>query len=85
MLDGEAQLPGGMVLTEREWAASILERVAEAGRHGLYPDDISLFDLGRALSRTCINASISSFEPGNGAGRLNEIVRGWEHVDRRRH
>lgn len=59
LLEGEADVHG-MILTQRGWASEVLAQVAEATDHGSYPQNISMFDLGRALGRAIINSNESA-------------------------
>lgn len=52
--DGEFWM-GTSIMTSRDWASNILRTVATATESGRYPNEISAFDLGRALGRALVN------------------------------
>lgn len=78
LLEGEARLINGHIMTGREWAANALHAVADACEVGMFPHNVSAFDLGRALSRALIN-----YQRGEDVG-YQEMLRGFEHVDNQR-
>lgn len=53
----------------RHGAAEILTKVAEAGRCGCFPADVTCEELGQALERICLNAPDSN--------PFELVVRGW--------
>lgn len=75
LLVGEANVGGGMVMTQRGWAAEVLSSVGWATDHGAYPQEISAFDLGRALGRALTNSNESEHLMLLGV----EILRGMQH------
>lgn len=71
LLPGEAKLADGIVMTQREWAADILHEVEFRTRVGMFPQDVSAFDLGRALGRALTNC--------NEEDPVKELDRGLDH------
>jgi hypothetical protein len=65
------------VMTSRNWAGPLIQRVGDCGDAGLWPNDVTLFDLGRALRRVCVNSEHAD------SVALDEIVRGWVHAEDR--
>ena len=80
LLDGEAHVGDGMVMTQREWAADVLKSVSDNARIGSYPQELTAFDLGRALGRALANSNESDDEAFIEA----EVYRGWLHYRERK-
>lgn len=59
LLTGEANVGDGMIMTQRWWASGVLRDVADDTQHGAYPQEITAFDLGRALGRALTNSNES--------------------------
>lgn len=53
-------------------AAAVLAKVADTTEHGGFPDDVTPFELGRAVHRTVMNA-----REGNGGDIIGEFFRGF--------
>jgi hypothetical protein len=79
-MEGESQIAGEFVMTQREWASGILIIVGQDGFSGSFPSAVSGFNIGRALSRVCINSP----EANDMDKMLAEINAGWRHVDNQR-
>lgn len=71
ILEGEALLPDGRIMTGREWASDTLKAVAECCEYGSYPHSLSAFDFGRALGRALINCDEEN--------AYKELLRGMQH------
>lgn len=71
LLEGEAFLPDGRVITQREWASRTLKVVADHCDYGSYPSNISAFDLGRALGRALVNCDEED--------AYKQLLRGIDH------
>lgn len=79
MLEGESLTRSG-IMTSREWAAQVLSEVADNARFGGYPSHVNSFDLGRALSRACINNNQQTMEDF-----FDSLRQGWLHTEEQRH
>ena len=60
----------------RRAAADALRKVADAGGHGGFPDDVTCEQIGQALERICLNAPVRN--------PLTRVLRGWRKATRRR-
>jgi len=80
LLEGEAAVGEGMIMTQRDWAADQLDTVAEYTRHGSFPPGMTAFDLGRALGRALTNSNESDDEVFIEA----ELFRGMLHYRERK-
>lgn len=54
-------------------AAAVLANVAEATQHGGFPQNVTPFELGRAVHRTVMNARME----GDGDDIIGEFFRGF--------
>ena len=63
-------------ISSRHRAAEILTKVAESGRCGHFPDDVTCVELGEALERICLNAPIHN--------PLTRVLKGWRRAAKRR-
>jgi hypothetical protein len=57
-------------------AVEVLQKVADAGSYGGFPDDVTCEQIGQALERICHNAPV--------ANPLTRVLRGWRKATRRR-
>jgi hypothetical protein len=80
LLEGEAAVGGGMIMTQREWAADLLQLVSDNTRIGSYPQKVTAFDLGRAVGRALTNSNESDDEVFIEA----ELFRGMLHYRERK-
>jgi len=60
----------------RHEAAAILQKVAESGKWGGFPSDVTCDQIGEALERICLNAPIPN--------PLTRVLKGWRKVAHRR-
>jgi hypothetical protein len=80
LLDGEAYVGNGMIMTQRDWAADVISLVSDATRFGSFPSNVNAFDLGRALGRALSNSNESDDEVFIEA----ELFRGMLHYRERK-
>ncbi|MBI4262725.1 hypothetical protein HY624_04345 [Candidatus Uhrbacteria bacterium] len=64
------------MISSRHEAADVLQRVAEKGQWGCWPDDVTCEQVGRALFRIAMNAHEENALAG--------ILRGWVAAKRER-
>lgn len=79
LLEGEFEVPGlncQIVMTGREWSADQIVKVGALVAIGSYPQELSAFDLGRALGRALTNC--------NEDDPVKELLRGIEHYKQRK-
>lgn len=75
------------ITTSREWASHVLGQVAYAVEHGAWPQNMSMFDVARALRRAAGNAEYLQDELPDAVGdelreaALAEFVLGWYAAD----
>lgn len=60
----------------RHHAAEVLQKVAEHGSWGGFPNDVSCDQIGEALERICLNAPIPN--------PLTRVLKGWRKAAKRR-
>jgi len=61
----------------RNCAGAILERVADAGGSGNFPEDVSPFMVGLALGRILPNCTVNREDEHDGEEYLKEFLRGF--------